>query len=411
MVDTNSTLAQLQELDSQHAFQNYGSRLPYAFTRGEGVRMWDSEGREYLDFLGGIAVTILGHNHPKVTAAIVQQATQILHTSNFFYIEPQVKLAALLGELSGMRAFFCNSGAEANEAAIKISRRYAYDRGEKERVEIVTLHKSFHGRTLGALAATGQPKYQEGFAPLPEGFKYVEINDIEGLRATVTEKTAAVMFETILGESGVLPLDEAFVKAAREICDEKGALLVIDEVQCGSGRTGKFFAHEWFGVKADIIPMAKGLGNGVPIGAVLAKEEIAKVLGPGTHGTTFGGNFLAAAAALATMEALIEEGWMDNAAKVGDYLISRLTNWAEAAGILAEIRGRGLMVGVELNQPIARKVMLAALENGLVFNAVGDSILRFLPPLIISESDVDEAIEKLQLSLEQVQAAEKEAGA
>jgi predicted acetylornithine/succinylornithine family transaminase len=315
-----SFLSELQHLDAAHAFQNYGSRLPFAFVRGEGARLWDSEGREYLDFLGGIAVVVLGHNHPRVTAAIAHQASQILHTSNFFYIEPQVKLAAKLSEMSGgMRAIFCNSGAEANEAAIKIARRYAYDRGETERVEIVTLWKSFHGRTLGALAATGQLKYQEGFGPLPKGFKHVEIGDIEALRGVVTNKTAAVMFETILGESGVLPLSGEYIRAARQICDEAGALLIIDEVQCGIGRTGKFFAHEWFDVQPDMIPLAKGLANGVPIGAVLAREEVALALTPGSHGTTFGGNFLASAAALATLESLVDEGIMENAARVGDY--------------------------------------------------------------------------------------------
>ncbi len=392
-------LTELQQLDSQDAFQNYGARLPYAFVKGEGARMWDSNGKQYLDFLGGIAVVILGHNHPKVTQAIAHQASQILHTSNFFFIEPQVRLAAKLSEMSGgMRAIFCNSGAEANEAAIKIARRYAYDRGEHERVEIVTLQKSFHGRTLGALAATGQPKYQEGFGPLPLGFKHVPFGEIEALRGAVTDKTALVMFETILGESGVLPLSEEFILAARRICDDEGALLAIDEVQCGCGRTGKFFAHSWFDVVPDIIPMAKGLANGVPIGAVLAREEVALALTPGSHGTTFGGNFLASAAALATLEALEEEGWMDNAARVGDYFQNRLREWVQEIGVEAQVRGRGLMIGVELRVPLARKLMLRSLENGLVFNAVGEAILRFLPPLIISKADVDEAMEILRKS-------------
>ena len=400
---TQNLLGELQELDAKYAFQNYGTRLPVALVRGQGMRLFDENGNSYLDFLGGIAVTILGHNHPRVSAAIIEQAQTILHTSNFFYIEPQVKLAAKLSEMSGgMRAVFCNSGAEANEAAIKIARRYAFDRGETERNEIVTLWKSFHGRTLGALAATGQPKYQEGFGPLPAGFKHVEINNIDELRAVVTEKTAAVMFETILGESGVLPLSEEFLRVAREICDASGALLIIDEVQCGMGRTGKFFAHEWFDVRPDMIPLAKGLANGVPIGAVLAREEVALALTPGSHGTTFGGNFLASAAALATLETLVDEDCFANAARVGDYFQSQLREWASSTGIVDEIRGRGLMIGVELNQPVARKIMLKCLENGLVLNAVGDTILRFLPPLIIDESDVDEAMEKLNRSWEEI---------
>ena len=396
---THSSLAELQQLDAAHAFQNYGARLPYAFVRGQGARLWDDAGREYLDFLGGIAVVVMGHNHPRVTQAIAEQASQILHTSNFFYIEPQVKLAAKLSAMSGeMRAFFCNSGAEANEAAMKIARRYAYDRGETARVEIVTLWKSFHGRTLGALAATGQPKYQEGFGPLPAGFRHVEMNNIEDLRAAVSDKTAAVMFETILGESGVLPLDPAFVRAAREICDEAGALLILDEVQCGMGRTGKFFAHDWYDVQADMIPLAKGLANGVPIGAVLARDEVAKALTPGSHGTTFGGNFLASAAALATLEAMQAENAMQNAEKVGAYFARKLGDWGAQTELAGPVRGRGLMLGLELNRPIARDLMLKSLENGLVFNAVGDAVLRFLPPLIISESDVDEAMEKLNAS-------------
>ena len=404
-MDSSPLLAELQELDAAHSFQNYGTRLPYTFVRGQGARLWDDKGREYLDFLGGIAVVVMGHNHPRITEAICQQAGQILHTSNFFYIEPQVKLAAKLSEMSGgMRAFFCNSGAEANEAAIKIARRYAYERGETKRTEIVTLWKSFHGRTLGALAATGQPKYQEGFGPMPAGFRHVHINDIDELRATVTDKTAAVMFETILGESGVVPLDEAFVQAAREVCDEKGALLILDEVQCGMGRTGKFFAHEWCGVQADMIPLAKGLANGVPIGAVLARDKVALALGAGSHGTTFGGNFLASAAALATLEAMQQEDAIENAARVGAYFMDKLSDWGQQTGLAEKARGRGLMLGLEINRPIARDLMMRGLENGLVFNAVGDSILRFLPPLNISESDVDEALQKLDASLKDLNA-------
>ena len=407
MITHASSLADLQAIDAAHSFQNYGTRLPYAFVRGQGARLWDDQNREYLDFLGGIAVVVMGHNHPRVTAAIAHQASQILHTSNFFYIEPQVVLAEKLSQMSGgMRAFFCNSGAEANEAAIKIARRYAYDNGETQRNEIVTLWKSFHGRTLGALAATGQPKYQEGFGPMPAGFKHVHINDIEDLRATVTEKTAAVMFEAILGESGVLPLDEAFVRAAREICDEKGALLILDEVQCGMGRTGKFFAHSWYDVEADMIPLAKGLANGVPIGAVLARDKIALALTPGSHGTTFGGNFLASAAALATLEAMEEENAIENAARVGAVFQQKLSDWGRETGVSNQAaRGRGLMLGLELNRPIARDLMLKSLENGLVFNAVGDSILRFLPPLNISHGDVDEALEKLDASRKALDAA------
>lgn len=405
---TQSLLGELQALDAQYAFQNYGTRLPVSLVRGEGMRLFDEDGKTYLDFLGGIAVTILGHSHPKVTAAIVEQAQSILHASNFFYIEPQVRLAAKLSQIAesahggAWRTFFCNSGAEANEAAIKIARRIAFDRGETERVEIVTLTKSFHGRTLGALAATGQPKYQEGFGPLPLGFIHSELGSIEDLEKNVSSKTAAVMFEPVLGESGVIPLSDEFIVAAREICDRNGALLVIDEVQSGCGRTGTFYAHERTGVVPDIIPMAKGLANGVPIGAVTAKEEIAKALVPGTHGTTFGGNFLASAAGLATVEALFEENLIENAATVGTYFESKLEEFGAKTGAVSEIRARGLMVGVTLNEPLAIKMRNEAMSRGLIFNAVGDTILRFLPPLIASESDVDEAMEILLATYEAV---------
>ncbi len=408
-MQTQTLLSHLQELDAQYAFQNYGTRMPVLFTRGEGVRLFDEEGRSYLDFLGGIAVTILGHSHPKVTDAIVKQAQEILHVSNFFYIEPQVKLAAKLSGLAAeahggaWRTFFCNSGAEANEAAIKIARRLAFDKGDFQRVEIVTLQGSFHGRTLGALAATGQPKYQQGFGPLPLGFVHSNLDDIEDLRRNVSEKTAAVMFEPILGEGGVIPLSDEFIVAAREICDQNGALLIIDEVQSGCGRTGKFFSHERQGVVPDIIPMAKGLANGVPIGAVIARDEIAAHLTPGTHGTTFGGNFLAAAAGLATIEALCDENLLENAAKVGSYFAAQIEKWSEETGIVSEIRARGLMIGVSINIPKAVELRNAAMKNGLIFNAVGDSILRFLPPLILTENDVDAGMEILRASWAEIE--------
>ncbi len=407
-MQTQTLLSHLQELDAEFAFQNYGTRMPVLFTRGQGARLFDEEGKSYLDFLGGIAVTILGHNHPRVSAAIIKQAQEILHVSNFFYIEPQVKLAAKLSELASeahggkWRTFFCNSGAEANEAAIKIARRLAFDKGDFERVEIVTLEGSFHGRTLGALAATGQPKYQQGFGPLPAGFVHSRLDDIADLERNVSSKTAAVMFEPILGEGGVIPLSDEFIIAAREICDRSGALLIIDEVQSGCGRTGKFFSHEHQNVVPDIIPMAKGLANGVPIGAVIARDEIAAHLTPGTHGTTFGGNFLASAAGLATMEALFEENLLENAAQVGSYFAARLEEWSAETGAAREIRARGLMIGVSLKVPKAVELRNAALKNGLIFNAVGDSILRFLPPLILSESDVDAGMEILRQCWEEI---------
>ena len=396
------TLGALQTTDAESAFQNYGTRIPVAFARGEGAHLWDVEGREYLDFLSGIAVTTLGHAHPRVTEAIAQQAGQILHTGNYFYIEPQVKLAARLHELTGMRAFFCNSGTEANEAALKLVRKWQKDNGRAERVEIITTHNSFHGRTYGSLAATGQPKYHEGFAPLPAGFRYVSLNNEDELRAAVNEKTAAIMLEPIQGESGVIPCDDDFLQLARELCDAHNALLICDEVQAGMGRTGKFFGHEWSGIRPDIITIAKGLANGVPIGALLAREEVAQSFTPGTHGSTFGGNFLSCAAALTTLDVLFEENLMTNAAHVGDYFQARLWHWAERTQAVREVRGCGLMVGVALEKPVARELMLECLKNGLVFNAIGTHTLRFLPPLIISNDDVDEAMKTLAQAYEMV---------
>ena len=404
----HATLDELREVDARCAFQNYGSRIPVAFVRGEGARLWDVEGREYLDFLAGIAVTTLGHAHPRVTEAIAHQASQIMHTGNYFYIAPQVKLAARLHEISGgKRAFFCNSGTEANEAAIKLARKHQKTLGQPERFEIITTLNSFHGRTYGSLAATGQPKFHEGFAPMPQGFVHVPLGDEEALRAAVTENTAAILLEPIQGEVGVVPCSDEFLKLARELCDQNGALLIFDEVQTGMGRTGKFFGHEWSGVSADMITLAKGLANGVPIGALLANESIAASLTPGSHGCTFGGNFLACAAALATLDVLYDEQLMVNAAHVGDYFKSRLWDFAAKTQAFREVRGCGLMVGITLNQPIARELMLEALQRGLVFNAIGDKTLRFLPPLIITNDDVDEAMGKLTAAYDAVQVSKQ----
>jgi predicted acetylornithine/succinylornithine family transaminase len=394
-------LHSLVEIDAQVGVQNYG-RLPVAFVRGQGARLWDSDGKEYLDFLGGIAVVPLGHAHPKISQAIAHQASTLIHTSNIFYIEPQVKLAEKLSELAGgMRSFFCNSGAEANEAAIKMVRKWQSNQGNG-RFEIISAFDGFHGRTYGSLAATGQPKYHEGFGPMPEGFRYVEQNDVVALRAAITDKTAAVILEPIQGESGIRPATDEYLRAARQLCDENGVLLIIDEVQSGMGRTGKFFAHEWSGIKPDIITMAKGLGNGVPIGALLARSEVASAFVPGTHGCTFGGNFLSCAAALAAIEVLFDEKLMSNALTQGEYFARRLRDWGEQHDLVEEVRGRGLMVSAQLKKPIAREILKNALGGGLVLNAVGDNVLRFLPPLCISASDVDEAIGKLEAALSQV---------
>jgi predicted acetylornithine/succinylornithine family transaminase len=397
----------VQELvatDARVGIQNYG-RLPLTFVKGRGARLWDGTNKEYLDFLGGIAVVTVGHAHEAVTEAISHQAATLLHTSNVYYIEPQVRLAEKLHELSGgMRAFFCNSGAEANEAAIKMARKHVKSK-DAARYEIITARDSFHGRTYGSLAATGQPKYHEGFEPMPQGFVYVTRNDVAALEAAVNERTAAIMVEPIQGESGVYPMSEEYLRAARELCDRHGIVLIFDEVQAGMGRTGKFFSYEWSGVRPDIVAMAKGLGNGVPIGCLLAVEDVSAAFVPGTHGCTFGGNFLSCAAALATIETLFTENLMQNALDVGAYFMQKVREWGEKSGVVKEVRGRGLMVGVELNQPIARELMKNSLEQGLIFNAVGDTTLRFLPPLCINHQDVDEAIEKLNAAYTAINSA------
>ncbi len=394
LVADHSHLHQLVETDAQVGFQNYG-RLPVAFVRGEGARLFDTDNREYLDFLGGIAVVTLGHSHPAITRAVSEQAATLIHTANLYYIEPQVQLAEKLSHLSnGMRAFFCNSGAEANEAALKLVRKYFSSRADttsSTRFEIISTHESFHGRTYASLAATGQPKYHEGFAPMPQGFSYVARNDFAALKAAVSEKTAAILLEPIQGESGIWPCDVEYLKNVRALCDEHGILLIMDEVQAGIGRTGKFFAHEWSGIAPDIITLAKGLANGVPIGALLARDEVAKAFVPGTHGCTFGGNFLSCVAALATLRVLEDEQLMRNALEVGCYFFGEL----QKCDFISDVRGCGLMLGATTSQPIARELMKKSLSHGLIFNAVGDSYLRFLPPLCITRADVDEAIAKM----------------
>lgn len=419
-VDQTSRLHELIATDAEHGFQNYG-RLPVAFVRGQGARLWDVDGKEYLDFLGGIAVVTLGHSHPEITRAISEQAATLMHTANLYYIEPQVHLAEKLSQLSGgMRAFFCNSGAEANEAALKLVRKYFSSQSAAQNVttqnvdapsdstqnnaqsstrfEIISIEDSFHGRTYGSLAATGQPKYHEGFAPMPQGFRYVPRNDFAALKAAVNEQTAAILLEPIQGESGIWPCDNEYLQQVRALCDEHGLLLVMDEVQAGIGRTGKFFAHEWSGIAPDIIVLAKGLGNGVPIGALLARDEVAKALVPGTHGCTFGGNFLSCAAALATLRVLESENLMQNALEVGDYFQEQL----QSLDFISDVRGSGLMIGATTTNSIARELMKTSLQRGLIFNAIGDSYLRFLPPLTISRADVDEAMTTLRAAYQEL---------
>jgi predicted acetylornithine/succinylornithine family transaminase len=374
------------------------ARQPLVIVRGEGCWVWDDAGNRYLDLVAGIAVNVLGHAHPAVADALAEQARTLLTTSNLYYTLPQLELAdALLSRSPFDRAFFTNSGTEANEAAIKLARRAGHDRGAHA---IVSLTNSFHGRTLGSLAATGQPKYQEPFAPLPEGFFHVPINDTDALRIAVNEHTAAILLEPIQGESGIHPLTDEFLTAAREAADRVGALLILDEIQTGIGRTGTFFAFEQTPVVPDVVTIAKGLGGGVPIGAMLVRES-ASAFHAGDHGTTLGGNPLTAAAALATLRVLHEDGLMDNARAMGARFAEGLAALV-TDGLATEVRGRGLMIGVETAGPFAKAVVaIAREEHGLLVNATGETTLRLVPPLTISAEEVGEAVARLRSALEQ----------
>jgi predicted acetylornithine/succinylornithine family transaminase len=380
-------------MDSANVMHTY-ARIPVLFTKGTGQWLFDSRGKKYLDFLGGIAVNAVGHCHPKVVEAVQRQAAELIHTSNLYYTAPQAKLAAKLTSISDFdRVFFCNSGAEANEAALKIARKHGRAKSKKK-TDFVTAYRSFHGRTMATVTATAQPKYQEPFRPLIPGFTYVEFNDTDALRHAVTDCTCAVILEPIQGEGGVYPADAGYLKSAREICDSVGALLIFDEVQTGMGRTGDWWAYQGYGVVPDVMTSAKALGGGLPIGACLAKGEAAETFVPGDHGSTFAGNPLAASAALAVIDTIESESLRANAANVGRYLADQLLS--KLAGRIVEVRGKGLMVGVQLKEPIAKIVLVESLERGLIVNAVGDSTLRFLPPLLITADDVDLAVSILE---------------
>jgi acetylornithine/N-succinyldiaminopimelate aminotransferase len=372
-------------------------RMPMVIARGEGARLWDTDGNEYLDFIsGGRAVTGVGHCHPKVVAAIREQAGTLLHVSNDFYTEPQLRLAARLSQLTGGgRCFLCNSGAEANEAAIKLARKHGHETGGPDKYEIVCAEKSFHGRTLATVTATGQPKYQHGFEPLPEGFRYVPFNDAAALRRAVTERTCAVLLEPVLGESGVYPATEEFLNTARERCDAVGAALILDEVQTGVGRTGRMFAYEHYGLMPDVITLAKGLAGGIPIGAMIAREPVAGAFVPGDHASTFGGSALPAAAALAVLDVIEEEGLLARADALGRRLVAGLEALREKHALITEIRGRGLMVAVDLVEPVAGRVRSECAARGLFVITVGDSMLRLLPPLVLTDEQADRGLHLL----------------
>ena len=377
---------------SPHCMNTYG-RLPVALSHGQGLRVWDTDGKSYLDALAGIAVNTLGHAHPKLTPALQDQVGKMIHSCNYYHIPLQEALAAKLVELSGMtNVFFCNSGLEANEAAIKLARKFGHLKGI-EKPEIVVYEKSFHGRSIATLAATGNEKIKEGFGPLPEGFLRVPVNDIDALKKATAgnPNVVAIFMETIQGEGGVTPMRAEYLQQVRQLCDARDWLMMIDEVQCGMGRTGKWFAHQWAGIVPDVMPLAKGLGSGVPIGAVVAGPKAAHIFQPGNHGTTFGGNPLAMRAGVETIRIMEEDKLLDNVTTVSAHLHAALHRELDGVKGVKEIRGQGLMIGIDLDRSCGA-LMQRALDAGLLLSVTADSVVRLVPPLIITEAEADEVV-------------------
>ncbi|WP_332814535.1 aspartate aminotransferase family protein [Ramlibacter sp.] len=382
----------LIEAASPHTMNTYG-RVPIALSHGQGSRVWDVNGKSYLDALAGIAVNTLGHNHPKLVPALQDQVAKIIHSSNYYHVPNQEKLAAKLAQLSGLsKVFFCSTGLEANEAAIKLARKFGHDKGI-ERPQIVVYEKAFHGRSIATLSATGNAKIQQGFGPLVEGFIRVPLNDLAALEAATegNRNVVAVFFETIQGEGGINPMRAEYLQQVRRLCDQRDWLMMIDEVQCGMGRTGKWFAHQWAGIRPDVMPLAKGLGSGVPIGAVVAGPRAADIFQPGNHGTTFGGNPLAMRAGVETLRIMEEDGLLENAADVGGYLQDLLARELGGHAGVKEIRGQGMMIGMELARPCGVLVNRAA-EAGLLISVTADSVVRLLPPLVFTRAEADECV-------------------
>jgi predicted acetylornithine/succinylornithine family transaminase len=397
-MEGESLLRELQTIDAQCIMSTY-ARQPVLFVRGCGARLWDVGGRDYIDFLGGIAVDAVGHCHPRVVQAVQQQITQLIHVSNLFYTEPQFRLAQKLTAVAGMdKVFFCNSGAEANECALKIARKWG-KRKEPPAIEIVAVEGAFHGRLFGTLSVTAQAKYQKPYEPLVPGVRVVPRNDVPALREAITPSTCAVILEPIQGESGVHPLSVEFLHAARERGSEVGALLIFDEVQTGMGRTGAWFLWQQLGIVPDVLTSAKALGGGLPIGACMARGEAADVLEKGDHGSTFAGGPVVAAAALATIEAIEAEAMLHNARTMGDYLRQQIASWRETLPI-TEIRGAGMMIGFDLELPVARAVVGKALQEGVVVNATGENTIRLLPPLNLTREEADEGLHRLKTAIE-----------
>lgn len=394
------TNKEIIELTECYVAQTY-NRFPIAIVKGEGTRVWDADGNEYLDFVAGLAVTNLGHCHPKVVEAIRRQAGELIHISNLYHIGPQAELASLLCEHSfADRVFFCNSGSESIEAAIKLARKYFSSRG-LNKSHIISMERSFHGRTMAALAATAQKKVQKGFEPHLQSFTYVPFGDISAVKAAITPETAAVLIEPIQGEGGVNSPPEGFLRELREFTRDNGVLLIFDEVQVGMGRTGKLFAYEHSGIEPDIMTLAKGLAGGVSIGAMLATAEAASAFTPGTHASTFGGNPLASAAGSAAIRAILDEGLLENCTRVGAYMVDRLTELKEDFSFIKNLRGKGLIIGMELDMP-GGDIVKAAMDEGLLINCTAENVLRFLPALTVKEDEVDRMLKILRMVLSRV---------
>jgi len=393
-MNDNSQKEKTIPLADKYMFQTYG-RFPITLVRGEGCRVWDEEGKVYFDFVGGIAVCALGHSSPLVSRALEEQSRKLVHVSNLYYTRPQTELAELLVKHSfGDRVFFCNSGAEANEAAIKLARRYSNEIFGEGKHVIISMIESFHGRTMATLSATGQKKVQAGYNPLVEGFKFVPFNDTERLDHAMDESVCAVMLEPIQGEGGVVCPEPDYLKRVRDICRNRKALLIFDEVQVGIGRTGRLFAHEHYGVTPDIMTLAKALGNGLPIGAMLATEELSRAFGPGSHATTFGGTPLVTAVSKEVLQSIIDDGWIEHCHVMGKYFKEKLEDLAQKFSFIKEVRGQGLILGVELDRPGA-PIVTACMKEGFLINCIHENVLRFLPPLIIEKEDIDLLVETL----------------
>jgi acetylornithine/N-succinyldiaminopimelate aminotransferase len=387
-----------RELADKYLFPTY-KRPPFVLVKGEGCRVWDENGKEYLDFVGGIAVCALGHSSPIVTKALDEQSRTLVHVSNLYYTRPQVELARLLVENSfADRVFFCNSGAEANEAAIKIARRFTREKHGPGKHTIICMQGSFHGRTMATLSATGQAKVQIGYDPLLEGFKFVPFNDLRALRDAVDDTVCAVLLEPIQGEGGIVVPHPDYLKGVKEICRGKGALLIFDEIQTGMGRTGRLFAYEHFGVSPDIMSLAKALGNGLPIGAMLSTEALSSAFGPGSHASTFGGTPLVTAVSKAVLNSLLNDGWLEHCRNMGGYFMARLEELKKRHACIKEVRGLGLIIGVELDRPGA-PVLEACVQKGFLINCAQEKVLRFVPPLVVTKKEIDQLIEALDAVL------------